>query len=203
MDKFLNQAWPISSQPESFQNHIKSLNEQNQTQLNSAINRAKINETLNKVNRILNSTTANSLRSDSTNNSTQFTTTSTSLPQIHLPEFNLSKRENLKFINRDLTEKQAKLKSSLDSVIQQINTPFSRKNEIYFNEIKAQLEFQKKPVVSADATKNGKIVNEYIREKLKEEDLSLQDFRYLCLVVKVLEGKPARLDSVLYRDKLD
>ena len=111
--------------------------------------------------------------------------------------------ENLKFINRDLTEKQAKLKSSLDSVIQQINTPFSRKNEIYFNEIKAQLEFQKKPVVSADATKNGKIVNEYIREKLKEEDLSLQDFRYLCLVVKVLEGKPARLDSVLYRDKLD
>ena len=57
MDKFLKEPWPVSSQPKSFQNHIKTINEQNQNELNLALNRAKINEALNKVNEILNKPT--------------------------------------------------------------------------------------------------------------------------------------------------
>merc|ERR1712154_208945 len=115
MDKFIKEPWPVSSQPKSFQNHLKSLHQQNQTELTSALNRAKINETLDKVDKLLNSSSNKKLPVQ--------TQLSTSPDEIVLPEFILSDAENLKFINQDMTEKQAKLKSSLDSALQQTKLP--------------------------------------------------------------------------------
>ena len=194
MDKFLIEPWPVSSQPKSFQNHLKKLHQQNQTELTSALNRAKINETLDKVNKLLNSTVETKLPAQ--------TQLSTSPTEIVIPEFILSDSKNLKYINQDMTEKQAKLKSSLDLALQQTKLPFSSKAKKYIDVISSTIEIQNKSIVEKEDETVGNEIDQYILGKLKE-DLSLQDFRYLCLIHKLSEGKPAKLDSVLYRDQVD
>ena len=101
-----------------------------------------------------------------------------------------------------MTEKQIKLKNSLDHILKQISTPFPNRTKKLMLQILENTEVRDKLVINDEDLQVQKVVRNYITEKLKV-DLSLDDFRYLCLMQKMVEGKPAKLDSVLYRDEVE